>query len=81
MQKEKHPEYRDVLFVDTSTGVKFVVGSTIATDAVETFEGRELPMVQLPVSSASHPFYTGSNKFVDTEGRVDKFNKRYGKKS
>lgn len=77
MKKNIHPAYRDVLFIDSSTGHKFVCGSTLKTDKVEKFEGKEYPAYYASVSSASHPFFTGSNKFVDSEGRVDKFLKRY----
>ncbi|MBI2743758.1 MAG: type B 50S ribosomal protein L31 [Chlamydiales bacterium] len=80
MKKQGHPPYQDVLFVDSSTGYKFVCGSTIQTKEKESFEGKEYPVVRLPVSSASHPFFTGSKQFVDSEGRVDKFNKRYSAK-
>ena len=80
MKKEIHPEYREVLFVDSSTGTKFVIGSTLATEEKETFEGKEYPLCRVSVSSASHPFFTGSSQFIDTEGRVDKFTKRYQKK-
>jgi large subunit ribosomal protein L31 len=77
MQKEKHPNYRLVLFVDTTTGKKFICGSTVKTDKKEKFDGVEYPVFQLSVSCYSHPLYTGGNQFVDTEGRVDKFMKRY----
>jgi len=78
MKKNKHPEYKDVLFVDSSTGQKFVCGSTLKTKETEMHEGKEYPVCRVSVSSSSHPFFTGSNKFVDAEGRVDKFRKRYG---
>lgn len=77
MKKNRHPEYRLVLFVDSSTGHKFLCGSTLETDETETFEGKEYPVCRVSVSSASHPFFTGSKQFVDAEGRVDKFRKRY----
>ena len=80
MKKETHPDYQDVLFVDTSTGAKFVIGSTLQPEAREIFEGKEYPVYPVTVSSASHPFFTGSEKFIDSEGRVDKFMKRYKKK-
>lgn len=77
MKKNKHPKYQQVLFVDSSTGARFVIGSTLQTKATEKFEGKEYPVCPLSTSSYSHPFFTGSSKFVDAEGRVDKFNKRY----
>lgn len=77
MKKNTHPEYRQVLFVDSSTGYKFVCGSTYQTDKTEVFEGQEYPVCYVSVSSSSHPFFTGSKKLVDAEGRVDKFLKRY----
>lgn len=79
MKKNKHPKYQQVLFVDSSTGTRFVIGSALQPKSTEKFEGTEYPVCQLSTSSYSHPFFTGSNKFVDREGRVDKFNKRYAK--
>ena len=80
MKQGTHPEYQDVLFVDQSTGTKFVCGSTLKPKETEEYQGKEYPVLRLPVSSASHPFFTGSQQFVDSEGRVDKFMKRYGGK-
>ena len=79
MKKDTHPAYQEVLFVDSSTGHKFVVGSTIKSKETGEFEGKTYPMIRLPISSASHPFYTKTNQFVDAEGRLDKFNKKYAK--
>lgn len=79
MKKDKHPEYQEVLFVDSSTGHKFLCGTTLQPKETDTFEGKEYPVYKIPVSSASHPFFTGSQQFVDSEGCVDKFMKRYGK--
>ncbi len=73
-----HPEYRDVLFFDVSCDKQFVIKSTIETDLTETFEGKEYPMVKLDISSESHPFYTGNQKIVDSEGRIEKFRKKFG---
>lgn len=80
MKKEGHPPYQDVLFVDSSTGTKFVCGSTLQPKEKETFEGKEYPVSRIPVSSASHPFFTGSKQLVDSEGRIAKFNKKYDQK-
>ncbi|NDD58373.1 MAG: type B 50S ribosomal protein L31 [Chlamydiae bacterium] len=80
MKKEGHPPYQDVLFVDSSTGYKFVCGSTLHPKEKEVFEGKEYPVFKVSVSSASHPFFTKSKQFIDSEGRVDKFIKKYAKK-
>ncbi len=80
MKKNIHPDYQDVLFVDSSTGFKFVCGSTLKPKNTEAFEGKDYPVYKMAVSSASHPFFTGSKKFIDTEGRVEKFRKRYAQK-
>ena len=79
MKREGHTAYQDVLFVDSSTGYKFVCGSTLQPKEKEMFEGKEYPVYRVAVSSASHPFFTGSKQFIDSEGRVDKFVKRYAK--
>lgn len=80
MKKKGHPPYQEVLFVDSSTGYKFVCGSTLQPTEKENFEGKEYPVYRVAVSSASHPFFTGSSQLIDTEGRVDKFTKRYQNK-
>lgn len=79
MKKKGHPSYQDILFVDTATGYKFICGSTLQPKETETYEGKEFPVFRVPISSASHPFFTGSEQLVDAEGRVDKFKKRYSK--
>ncbi|MBI3236354.1 MAG: type B 50S ribosomal protein L31 [Chlamydiales bacterium] len=81
MKENCHPPYQEVLFIDSSTGHRFVCGSTLQPKEREVFEGKEYPVCKLPVSSASHPFFTGSKQFVDSEGRVDKFVNRYAKKA
>jgi large subunit ribosomal protein L31 len=77
MKKETHPHYEDVLFIDTSNGHKFVIGSSVKCEEKQEFEGKEYPVHYVTISSASHPFFTGSQQFIDSEGRVDKFMKRY----
>jgi len=81
MQEKIHPPYQKVLFVDSSTGTQFLIGSTLQPKEKGTFEGKEYPMVRVPISSASHPFFTKANQFIDSEGRVDKFTKKYARKS
>ncbi|MHA6246702.1 type B 50S ribosomal protein L31 [Pontibacter sp. CAU 1760] len=81
MKKGIHPEYRQVVFQDTSSDYKFITRSTMNSDETITMEdGKEYPVIKVEVSSASHPFYTGKNLFVDTAGRIDKFKQRYQKK-
>lgn len=81
MKKEIHPDYREVVFLDTSSDYKFITRSTIQTnETIKWEDGNEYPLVKVEVSSASHPFYTGKKLFVDTAGRVEKFNKKYKKK-
>lgn len=78
MKTDIHPEnYRLVIFHDNSSGARFLVGSTIATEATEKWEdGKEYPIAFIDVSSASHPFYTGQEKVMDTAGRVERFKAR-----
>ena len=81
MKNGIHPEYRDVVFHDTSSDFKFITRSTMKTnDTIKMDDGNTYPVVKIEVSSASHPFYTGQKLFVDTAGRVEKFNKRYSAK-
>ena len=80
MKKNIHPEYQKVLFVDSASGHRFVCGSALKPDAKEKFNGVEYPVSYLSISSSSHPFFTGSKGLVDAEGRVEKFNKRFGRK-
>ena len=77
MKKNTHPQYQQVLFVDTATGHKYLCGTTLKTNEKEVFEGKEYPVCRVAISSTSHPFFCGGKQLLDTEGRVDKFNKRY----
>lgn len=80
MKKDKHPKYQNVLFVDSSTGDKFVCGAAMDPKKTEVFEGVEYPVYYAPITSKSSPFFLGGTGMVDTEGRIDKFHKRYKKK-
>ncbi len=81
MKKEIHPEnYRLVIFHDNSSGERFLVSSTVETEATDKWtDGKEYPLATVDVSSASHPFYTGQEKVMDTAGRVDRFKQRAAK--
>jgi large subunit ribosomal protein L31 len=74
-----HPQYRPVVFVDQSADSSFLTQSTVSTNETITWEdGNTYPLVKVEISSASHPYYTGKMKIVDTAGRVERFNRRYG---
>ena len=81
MKSDIHPEnYRPVVFKDTTSGFSFLSKSCArTTQTVQWEDGNEYPLVILGISSASHPFYTGQQMFVDTAGRVDKFQQRLAK--
>lgn len=81
MKNDIHPEYTDVVFLDTQSETMFKTKSTMTSkETVKWEDGNEYPLVKVEVSSASHPFYTGKKIFLDTAGRVEKFNRRYKKK-
>jgi len=80
MKSGIHPAYRKVLFVDGATGDEWVSYSTMNSNDNRTHEGEELPFIRLEISSASHPFWTGQAREVDTEGRMDRFRRRYNVK-
>lgn len=77
MKKELHPaNYRPVVFQDLNNQATFLTKSTVATDETIKLDGIEYPLVKVHISSASHPFFTGQEKMIDIEGRVDKFKAR-----
>ncbi len=81
MKKGIHPEYRPVVFHDASANFSILTRSTIKTsDTIKWEDGNTYPLVRLEISSASHPFFTGKQKLVDTAGRVEKFKKKYAAK-
>ena len=81
MKKDIHPDnYRMVVFKDVSTDDAFLTRSCAPSrETIEWEDGKEYPLVKVEISSYSHPFFTGKMKFVDTAGRIDKFNKRFAK--
>ena len=80
MKPDIHPDYHKVLFVDSATGEQWVSRSTLTSEDKREVDGEELPVIKLEISAASHPFWTGQAREVDSEGRVDRFRKRYGRK-
>jgi large subunit ribosomal protein L31 len=81
VKPEIHPDYHDVLFVDSATGKEWVTRSTMTSKETREVDGKEMPVVKLEISSASHPFWTGQARELDAEGRVDRFRKRYGQRA
>ncbi|MEM1354587.1 MAG: type B 50S ribosomal protein L31 [Planctomycetota bacterium] len=78
MKPDIHPEYRAVVFQDVSADFKFMTRSTAPTKDTITWEdGKEYPLIKVDISSESHPFFTGKQKFVDAAGRVEKFQKKF----
>ena len=81
MKKDIHPEYNQVVFQDVQSDFKFLTRSTMKSEEkIKWEDGKEYPLIKVEVSSASHPFYTGKKIFVDTAGRVEKFNQKYKSK-
>jgi len=82
VKKDVHPEYKEVVFSDEDADFAFLTRSTIKSSETITWEdGNEYPLVKLDISSASHPFFTGKQKLVDSTGRVERFKQRYGSTS
>jgi large subunit ribosomal protein L31 len=80
MKADIHPEYREVVFQDLSSDFAFLTRSTVKSkETIKWEDGNEYPLIKVEVSSASHPFYTGKHKLMDTGGRVDRFKRRYQK--
>lgn len=80
MKKEIHPKnFRPVVFADASSDAMFLINSTVKTDETVKYEGQEYPKFSIEISSASHPFYTGTEKNLDRTGRAEKFKQRIAK--
>ncbi|KAA0023776.1 type B 50S ribosomal protein L31 [Antrihabitans cavernicola] len=80
MKKNVHPDYHPVVFEDANTGSQFLTRSTRTSErTVSWADGNTYPLLVVDVTSESHPFWTGKTRVMDTEGRVEKFNRRYGR--
>jgi large subunit ribosomal protein L31 len=77
MKSGIHPEYAPVVFRDLASGATFLTRSTVSSSKTIEFEGATYPVVDVEISSESHPFYTGKQRIMDSAGRVEKFNSRY----
>ena len=81
MQDNIHPQYGFVVFKDTSSDFEFLSKSTLESkETVKWKDGNEYPLCKIEISNKSHPFFTGKQNLVDTAGRIEKFNKKYGRK-
>ena len=78
MKKKIHPQLQEVVFQDVSCNENFIIKSCVQTKDTIDLNGKNYPLVKLDISSASHPFYTGKQRLVDTEGRAERFLKKYG---
>ncbi len=78
MKEGIHPDYHRVLFIDSATGEEWISRSTLTSGETREVDGEELPVVKLEISSASHPFWTGTARELDTDGKIDRFRRRYG---
>ena len=74
-----HPDYHKVVFVDAATGNEFIPQSTMKSNETKEVDGEELPLIRLEISSFSHPFWTGKMRELDSDGKIDRFRRRYGK--
>lgn len=81
MKQNLHPKVNTVVFKDISCDYAFLGTTTLhSSETIKWEDGKEYPLIKVEISSASHPFYTGKQRVMDTEGRIDRFKKRYGKK-
>ena len=81
MQADIHPNYRPVVFQDPSADFAFLTKSTIDTDeTIEWEDGNTYPLAKVEISAASHPFFTGTMRIIDTAGRVERFERRFGRR-
>jgi len=80
MKADTHPDYREVVFQDLASDFVILTRSTMkSNETIKWEDGKEYPLIKVEISSASHPFYTGKHKVMDTGGRVDRFKRRYQK--
>ena len=80
MKKGTHPEVNNVVFIDASTGDEFITRSTLTSGETRDIDGVKHFVIKSDITSFSHPFYTGTQRVLDAEGRVDRFKRKYGRK-
>jgi large subunit ribosomal protein L31 len=81
VKPEIHPDYHKVIFVDSATGNEWESRSTVTSKETRDIDGVAVPVVRLEITSVSHPFWTGKMRELDTDGKIDRFRKRYGTKN
>jgi len=79
MKPDIHPDYHKVLYVDSATGDEWLSLSTLTSSETREIDGEQVPVINLDISSQSHPFWTGKMREVDSDGKIDRFRRRYGK--
>ncbi len=79
MKKDIHPDFREVVFKDVSSDFHILTKSTVKSKNTIELDGKTYPLITFDVSSSSHPFYTGKQRLLDTEGRAEKFRRRYAR--
>jgi len=75
-----HPDYHKVLFIDSATGKEWVTRSTLTSKDTKLVDGEEIPVVRLEITSYSHPYWTGKLRELDSDGKIDRFRRRYASK-
>jgi len=78
VKKDIHPDYHKVLFIDSATGDQWVTRSTLTSKEKREIDGEEIPVVHLEISAFSHPFWTGQLRELDSDGKIDRFRRRFG---
>ncbi len=78
MKPDIHPDYHKVLFIDSATGEEWVTRSTLSSKETREIDGEEMPVVKLEISNVSHPFWTGTMRELDSDGKIERYRKRYG---
>ena len=77
MKTDNHPSYNEIVFRDLASGTTFLTRSTLTSEKTIELDGNTYPVIDVEISSESHPFYTGKQRILDSAGRVEKFNKRF----
>ncbi len=80
MKPDIHPDYHRVIFIDTATGKEWLSRSTISSKEKREIDGEKVPVIRLEISAESHPFWTGQMREIDTDGKLERFRRRYGSK-